>query len=179
MKIIQKFENGPTLLEPDVFNDDRGCFFESFNEIEFQKLIPESNKFVQDNQSVSKKWVIRGMHFQKGEFAQSKLVRVTRGSILDVVVDIREDSENYGKVYSAFLSDENNRQFFIPRGFAHGFISFEDNTILQYKCDNYYNKESEGSYNWKSIDFDWNKYLQGERPILSEKDAKAPCFNKI
>ena len=133
--------------------------------------------FVQDNESLSaKRGVLRGLHFQKGEAAQAKLLRVVRGSVLDVAVDIRPGSQTFGKSVSVVLSGENKRQFFIPRGFAHGFLVLEDDTIFQYKCDNYYAPWAEGSYRWNDPFFaiDWG--ISPEEVILSEKDAKAPFF---
>lgn len=173
MKIIEKYEDGPILIEPTVYYDDRGWFCESFNERDFKEQVADVT-FVQDNKSQSKQGTIRGMHFQRGEHAQAKLVCVTRGSVMDVAVDIRPNSKNYLKVYSAYLSNINQRQFFIPRGFAHGFIALEDNTILQYKCDNYYNKASEGSFNIKDVNFDWGQYVPEECWVMSQKDKDAP-----
>lgn len=163
-----KEPNGPVYIIPKVFEDDRGYFFESFNEKAFKENVADVT-FVQDNESMSQKNTIRGLHFQTGEYAQAKLVRVVQGQAVDVVVDIRKNSPNYGKVYYAVLTDFGHEQFFVPRGFAHGFIALADDTIFQYKCDNFYNKESEGGIAWDSIDFDWNGLLDGE-PILSEKD---------
>lgn len=177
MIIVDKVENGPVLLCPDIFKDDRGYFYESFNDKFFRENVCDTT-FVQDNQSCSSYGVVRGMHFQKGEFAQAKLVRVVKGAVVDVVLDIREDSPNYGKFYGYYLSSENHYQLFIPRGFAHGFVSLHNDTIFQYKCDNPYNKESEGSYRYDSFGFDWTEYIPKDKMVVSDKDQKAPYFNK-
>lgn len=177
MEIIKKYEDGPILVKPSVFYDGRGYFYESFNAKQFNDKVAKAD-FVQDNQSQSDYGTIRGMHFQKGEHAQAKLVRVVKGAVVDVVVDIRPDSKYFGKVYTAYLSEENKYQFFVPRGFAHGFVALEDGTIFQYKCDNYYCKESEGSFNFETIpDFDWNDYVPYEKWKVSDKDKAAPKFS--
>ena len=174
MKIIKEYEDGPVLMEAELFGDDRGYFYESFNEKEFKEKVADVT-FVQDNQSSSAYGTIRGMHFQKGEYAQAKLVRVVKGTVVDVVVDVRPDSKNYLQTYYAYLSEKNHRQFFVPRGFAHGFIALEPDTIFQYKCDNFYNKEAEGSFNYRDVkDFDWEYYVPSGLFIVSEKDDKAP-----
>jgi len=179
MKVIKRYEDGPILIEPDVFRDDRGYFFESFNEEEFKEKVADVT-FVQDNQSKSSFGTIRGMHYQKGEHAQAKLVRVINGAVIDVVVDIRPDSKTYLKTFSAYLSERNHRQFFVPRGFAHGFIAIEPNTIFQYKCDNYYDKESEGSFIFSDTpDFDWEYYVAKELWLISEKDNTAPRLKDV
>ena len=177
MKVITKIENGPVLLCPDIFKDDRGYFCESFNDKFFRENVCDTT-FVQDNQSCSSYGVLRGMHFQKGEFAQAKLVRVVKGAVVDVVLDIREDSPNYGKFYDFYLSSGNQYQLFVPRGFAHGFLSLCDDTIFQYKCDNVYNKKSEGSYRYDSIGYDWTSIVSLPDIKISEKDKFAPYFNK-
>lgn len=176
MNYIQTDIEGPLIIEPKVFGDNRGYFFESFSLRDFEANVGPVN-FVQDNESLSaKKGVLRGLHFQKGEAAQAKLLRVVQGSVLDVAVDIRPDSPTYGKSVCVVLSGENKRQFYIPRGFAHGFLVLEDNTIFQYKCDNFYKPEAEGSYAWNSPDLaiDWG--ISPDEVILSEKDKKAPVF---
>ncbi len=166
--IVEKtFIEGLLVLKPKVFEDSRGYFFESFN----QKLLEEvgvKESFVQDNQSHSQKGVLRGMHFQKEPYAQGKLVRVIKGAVLDVAVDIRKKSPTYGEYFSIELSEQNKTMFWIPIGFAHGFLTLQDDTIFHYKCSNYYNKESEGSVIWndKDININWNI----ESPLLSEKD---------
>lgn len=176
MKIVWKEDNGPILIEPTVFKDDRGYFYESFNEKNFNELTGADFHPVQDNQSKSDYGVLRGMHFQQGTHAQSKLVRVINGSVIDVVIDARPLSPKYGNVYWAFLSAENMRQFYVPKGFAHGFITLQNDTVFQYKCDAYYCKESEGAYAWDSINFDWNSIIDVNDIILSEKDKNHPHF---
>ena len=178
MKVISKIDNGPILLIPTLYEDDRGYFFESFNEDFFRENVCDTT-FVQDNESLSSYGVLRGMHFQKGEHAQAKLVRVVNGAVLDVVLDIREDSPDYGKFCTYLLTSFNKHQLFVPRGFAHGFVSLTDNTIFQYKCDNLYNKESEGAYRYDSFGFDWDPYVAKENLIVSQKDILAPSFIKI
>ena len=173
MKIIKSYEDGPVLIAPDVFEDDRGYFLESFSDKWFIENVCNTT-FVQDNQSKSAYGTIRGMHYQKGEYAQAKLVRVIKGAVVDVIVDIRTDSPNFMKTYWAYLSDDNKYQFFVPKGFAHGFISLADDTIFQYKCDNLYNKESEGSFNFQSVaGFNWEDYVPKEKWVVSEKDNNA------
>lgn len=163
-------------LQPKVFEDKRGYFIESYNENVFKKALGKNISFVQDNESQSSKGVLRGLHCQTGEFAQAKLVRVIKGKVLDIAVDLRQNSLTFGEHVSAILSEENKTQLFIPRGFAHGFLVLEDNTIFSYKCDNFYNKESETGviYNDKDLNIDW-KYPESEL-ILSEKDLLLPSF---
>ena len=167
------------LIEPQIFGDDRGYFFESFNQKLFAEKTGLDIHFVQDNQSKSDRGVLRGLHFQTGEYAQAKLVRVIKGKALDVVVDVRPESVTFGKTFSVILSEENNKQLFVPRGFAHGFSVLEDNTIFSYKCDNYYNKASEGGimYNDKELDINW--MLKREEVILSEKDQRLQTFKSL
>lgn len=176
MIIVNKIENGPVLICPSIHKDDRGYFYESFNDKEFREKVCDTT-FVQDNQSCSSLGVLRGMHFQTGEFAQAKLVRVVKGAVLDVVVDNRKESKNYGKYYEYLLTEENHYQLFIPRGFAHGFLCLRDGTIFQYKCDNLYNKESEDSFKYDSFGFDWSKYLIMDNVIVSVKDENAKPFD--
>jgi dTDP-4-dehydrorhamnose 3,5-epimerase len=174
MKLIETYLNGCFVIIPEVFEDDRGAFFESFHKEVFEKGIGRKVNFVQDNQSISQRGVLRGLHMQKGAFAQAKLVRVIKGKVLDVAVDFRKDSPTYGKHFSVELSEENNKQLFVPRGFLHGFITLENNTIFSYKCDNYYNKESEDGiiYNDLSLNINWK--LSENEIILSEKDRILP-----
>lgn len=163
------------IFEPRIFTDDRGYFFETYNE----KLFNDSDitaKFVQDNQSKSSYGVIRGLHFQKGEHAQAKLVRVLQGSVLDVAVDLRAGSETYGKHVAVELSDVNNLQLFIPRGFAHGFSVLSRTAVFAYKCDNLYCKESEGGIDCSDPDLDIDWQIPAEDRILSEKDKLHPLF---
>lgn len=167
---------GCYIIKPSVFEDDRGYFFESFNKQKFQKLTGLDIDFVQDNQSLSQKGVLRGLHFQRGEYAQAKLVRVIKGRVLDVAVDLRENSPTYGNHFSIELSEENKVQLYVPRGFAHGFAVLENDTIFSYKCDNYYNKESEGGiiYNDTTLRIDWK--LEEKEILLSNKDKILPDF---
>ncbi len=176
MNYIKTDIEGAVIIEPRVFGDHRGYFFESFSLRDFVANVGPVD-FVQDNESFSaRRGVLRGLHFQKGEAAQAKLLRVVRGSVLDVAVDIRPGSPTRGQYVSVVLSGENKRQFFIPRGFAHGFLVLEDDTLFQYKCDNYYAPEMEGSYRWNdpTLAIDWG--IAPEDVILSEKDARAPFF---
>lgn len=162
------------VIEPNIFKDERGYFYESFNSVQFKNETGLNIDFVQDNQSKSNKGVLRGLHYQVGEHAQAKLVRVLQGSVQDIAVDLRKNSPTFGKYFSIVLSAENHKQLFVPRGFAHGFLVLEDNTIFSYKCDNFYNKESEGGlmYNDKTIDIKWE--LSENQYILSEKDMILP-----
>ncbi|TYC15642.1 dTDP-4-dehydrorhamnose 3,5-epimerase [Bizionia gelidisalsuginis] len=164
------------IIEPTVFNDARGYFFESFNQETFNALIGQSVTFVQDNESYSTKGVLRGLHFQKGNWAQAKLVRVVKGRVLDVAVDIRKESPTYGQHFSVELTEDNKKQLFVPRGFAHGFVVLSDTAIFSYKCDNYYNKASEGGimYNDAALNIDWQ--LPSKALIISEKDAILSTF---
>jgi len=173
MEIIKTNIPDLYIVKPTVFEDHRGYFFESYNKEVFLRHGIDQN-FVQDNESKSQKNVLRGLHFQKPPFAQGKLVRVIRGSVLDVAVDIRKSSPTYGKWASIELTQENKWMYWVPPGFAHGFIPLEDNTTFFYKCTNMYNKESEGSILWNDPDLniDWKI----SQPILSEKDIIAPLF---
>tara|TARA_R110001632_G_scaffold112095_1_gene223021 strand:- start:51688 stop:52227 length:540 start_codon:yes stop_codon:yes gene_type:complete len=179
MKIRETGLKGCLVLEPSVFADGRGYFFESFNQKIFKEKTGIHVPFVQDNQSMSQRGVLRGLHFQKDEHAQAKLVRVIKGKVLDVAVDIRPDSSTYGKTFSIELSEENKLQLYVPRGFAHGFSVLEDNTIFSYKCDNYYNKASEGGimYNDSQLNIDWK--LDENEIMLSEKDKVLPIFKSL
>ena len=168
MQVIDTILEGVKIIIPKVFLDDRGYFFESFNDKEFRESVCDTT-FVQDNQSKSCKGTLRGLHWQAPPFAQSKLVRVTKGAVIDVAVDVRVGSPTFGKHVSVKLSDENNFQLFIPRGFAHGFIALTDDVIFQYKCDNLYNKESERAVRWDSINWNLEEY-NIETPLLSDKD---------
>lgn len=176
MNFISTKLEGCYVIEPKVILDERGYFMESFNEITFQKGIRQKVHFVQDNQSFSSKGVLRGLHYQTGEHAQAKLVRVLHGEVLDVAVDIRPNSSTFGQYESVVLSGENQKQFFVPRGFAHGFIVLSDIATFFYKCDNFYNKESEGGiiYNDKTVNIDWEFPL--ENLIISEKDTIQPTI---
>ena len=178
MHIQQTNISDLVILEPRVFNDDRGYFFESFNQAEFQKINKNIN-FVQDNESQSSYGVIRGLHCQTGEYAQAKLVRVIQGSVLDVAVDIRQDSPTYGKYVAVELSAANKRQFFIPRGFLHGFAVLSETCIFSYKCDNYYNKESEISVRYDDPILGINWQLSEQDIIVSAKDKMAGDFHNV
>lgn len=168
MNVAKTKLEGLYLIEPKVFEDARGYFLESYNEQTFKKNGIDVN-FVQDNQSLSCKGTLRGLHFQKPPYAQAKLVRAITGSILDVVVDIRKNSNTYGEYFSIVLSGENKRMLYIPEGFAHGFLALEDNTLIQYKCSNFYNKETEGGLIWNDPDININWGI-GYEPIISDKD---------
>jgi dTDP-4-dehydrorhamnose 3,5-epimerase len=164
--------NDVILITPRVYKDERGYFMESYNQKKVDKLIKD--KFVQDNESLSNKNVLRGLHLQVPPYAQAKLIRVIKGSILDVAVDLRQSSNTFGKHFKHILSGENKKQLYIPKGFAHGFLSLEDDTILNYKCSDYYHAESESSIIWNDPDLsiDWGIL----DPILAEKDRLAENF---
>jgi dTDP-4-dehydrorhamnose 3,5-epimerase len=176
MNFIPTKLEGCFIIEPKIILDERGYFMESFNERTFQKGIGQEIHFVQDNQSYSSKGVLRGLHYQTGAHAQAKLVRVLQGEVLDVAVDLRPDSPTYGQYESVILSGENQRQFFVPRGFAHGFLVTSNTAVFFYKCDNFYSKESEAGvlYNDKTINIDWN--FAAENLIISEKDKIQPTL---
>jgi dTDP-4-dehydrorhamnose 3,5-epimerase len=178
MKLIKTHIEGVTVIEPKVFSDSRGCFFESFSERDFAEAVGPL-RFVQDNESRSVYGVIRGLHFQKPPHAQAKLVRVVKGKVLDVAVDLRKDSPTFGQHVAMELSDENRRQMFIPRGFAHGFSVLSEEAVFQYKCDSYYAPESEGSLAWNDPDLniDWNVPAGSE--LLSDKDRMSPRLKDI
>lgn len=169
MKIIKTNIEGLLIIEPTIFEDSRGYFMESFSQKEFQKIVGKID-FVQENESKSKYGVVRGLHFQQGEYAQAKLVRVVIGSVLDVAVDIRVGSPTFGQHLAIELSEDNKRQLFIPRGFAHGFSVLSEEAIFQYKCDNYYNPQSEGAILWNDpqLNIDWK--IPQENILLSDKD---------
>lgn len=173
MEVIKTNIEGVVIIEPRLFKDDRGYFYESWNQKEFNEKVAPVD-FVQDNQSKSCYGVVRGLHFQKGEHAQSKLVRVVKGAVLDVAVDLRKDSPTYGQHVAVELTEDNHRQFFIPRGFAHGFSVLSEEAIFQYKCDNLYCKESEGALAWDdpALGIDWR--IPADKVLLSEKDAHHP-----
>jgi dTDP-4-dehydrorhamnose 3,5-epimerase len=164
------------VIEPLLFKDQRGYFMESFNQETFEKGIGHKIHFVQDNQSFSTKGVLRGLHYQTGNHTQAKLVRVLHGEVLDIAVDIRPDSKTFGQYEAVILSGENQKQFFVPRGFAHGFLVLSETATFFYKCDNLYNKESEGGiiYNDSTINIDWS-FPESEL-IISEKDEQLPTL---
>ncbi len=173
MEIIKTNIEGVVIIEPRIFKDDRGYFFESFSQREFEEKVYKTT-FVQDNESKSSYGVLRGLHFQKPPFAQSKLVRVIKGAVLDVAVDIRKGSPTFGQYVSVELTGENHRQFFIPRGFAHGFSVLSEEVIFQYKCDNFYSPQSEGAIAWNDPDLNIDWRIPAEKVVLSEKDSKHP-----
>ena len=182
MKFIETKLKGCFILEPQIIKDERGYFMESFNEKTFQEGIGQKVTFVQDNQSFSTKGVLRGLHYQCGEHAQAKLVRVLQGEVLDVAVDLRPDSKTYGQYEAVVLSEENQLQFFIPRGFAHGFLVLSETATFFYKCDNLYNKESEAGliYNDETLNINWN--FPFKDLIISDKDLVLPTLqncNKV
>ena len=179
MEIIKTNIEDCFIIKPAVFNDPRGYFFESFNEARFNELTGLNVHFVQDNQSQSTFGVVRGLHFQQGEHAQAKLVRVLKGEVLDVAVDLRPGSPTYGKYESVILSEENKLQFFVPRGFAHGFVVLSDSAEFFYKCDNYYNKASEGGLHFSDPDLNIDWKVPADRLIISEKDAVLPFLSEL
>lgn len=175
MNVIKTDIDGPLILEPRVFGDQRGYFFESWSQREFDSLVAPVH-FVQDNQSMSVRGVIRGLHFQRSPFCQAKLVRCVVGSVLDIAVDLRRNSPTYGRHIAVELSADNHRQLFIPHGFAHGFAVLSDTAVFQYKCDNYYNPASEGgiSPDDPSLGIDWR--IDPASAIRSEKDSRHPLL---
>ena len=173
MNIIKTEIDGVVIIEPRLFKDDRGYFFESYSEKDFNAQVREI-KFVQDNESKSSYGVLRGLHFQKPPYAQSKLVRVIKGAVLDVAVDIRKGSPTFGKHVAVELTEDNHRQFFIPRGFAHGFSVLTPEVIFQYKCDNFYAPQSEGALAWDDPDLGIDWRIPSDKIILSEKDKHHP-----
>jgi len=177
MEINKTVIEGLLIFTPRKFEDDRGYFFESFNQSIFDEATNNEFSFVQDNQSFSKKGVLRGLHFQNPPFAQGKLVRVIEGAVLDVAVDIRKNSKTYGQYVSIELSEENNKQFWIPPGFAHGFITLQEDTIFSYKCTNYYAPQSEGTIQWNDTDLniDWEL----KPTFVSDKDEIGTEFLKF
>lgn len=174
MKFIETKLKGCFILEPKIIKDERGYFMESFNERVFKEGVGQKITFVQDNQSFSTKGVLRGLHYQCGVHAQAKLVRVLHGEVLDVAVDLRPESETYGQYEAVLLSGENQMQFFVPRGFAHGFLVLSETATFFYKCDNLYNKESEGGllYKDETVNINWN--FPSQELIISDKDKVLP-----
>jgi len=175
MQIEKTSLEGVVIITPDIFFDERGFFCETFQEKRYQEILGQERHFVQDNFSASKKNVLRGLHYQIPPFAQDKLVQVVRGKVLDVAVDIRFGSPTFGQFVSVELSGENHKQFFIPAGFAHGFIALEDDTLFQYKCTNVYSKAHERGLIWNdpTVNIDWRV----QEPIVSEKDAEHPTLD--
>lgn len=166
-------------IEPRLFEDERGVFFESFQKEKLEKELGQPLHFVQDNQSISKKGVLRGLHFQEGTYAQAKLVQVIQGTILDVIVDLRKDSDTFGQHVKIKLTGDQKKLIFIPKGMAHGFVVLSEEAVFAYKCDNYYHQPSERgiAYNDITLNIDWE--YPTEQLILSEKDAELPSFNEL
>ena len=175
MEVIKTAIDGVVIIEPKVFKDQRGYFFESFSQREFEAKVRKIN-FVQDNESMSSYGVMRGLHFQRPPYTQSKLVRCVKGKVLDVAVDIRKGSPTYGQHVAVELSEDNHRQFFVPRGFAHGFAVLSDTAVFQYKCDNFYAPQADGGISIKdeSLGIDWK--IPTDKAILSEKDTLHSCL---
>lgn len=178
MNVIKTDIDGLVIIEPRVFGDSRGYFFESFSERDFKREVADVD-FVQDNESKSSYGVVRGLHFQRPPYAQAKLVRVVKGKVLDVAVDLRKGSPTFGHHVAVELSEDNHRQMFIPRGFAHGFSVLSDEVIFQYKCDNFYAPQSEGAVAWDDPDLgiDWG--IPADKALLSDKDRKHPRLKDI
>jgi dTDP-4-dehydrorhamnose 3,5-epimerase len=174
MEVIKTEIEGVVIIEPRVFGDARGYFFESFNAREFAEKTGMQVNFVQDNESMSHYGVLRGLHFQQPPFAQSKLVRVVKGRVLDIAVDIRVGSPTYGKYVSVELTEDNHRQFFMSKGFAHGFSVLSDEVIFQYKCDEFYAPQSEGAIAWNDPDLAIDWQIPADKVLLSDKDKKHP-----
>ncbi len=179
MEVNKTGIEGVLVIEPKVFGDERGYFFESFNVREFKEKTGIKVNFVQDNESKSRYGVLRGMHFQLPPYTQSKLVRVVKGKVLDVVVDIRKGSPTYGKYEMCELTEENHRQFFVPKGMAHGFVVLSEEAIFQYKCDDFYHPEAEGAITWNDPEIAINWPISLADVILSEKDKHHPCLNNF
>lgn len=179
MEIISTPLDGCVIIKPSIYQDARGYFFESFNEQRFNEKVGVNLRFVQDNQSFSSYGVLRGLHFQKGAHAQAKLVRVLKGEVLDVAVDLRPDSPTYRESFSVVLSEENKLQFFIPRGFAHGFVVLSEFAEFFYKCDNYYHKAAEGGLHYAdpSLNIDWK--VPFEKLLVSDKDQELPELSAL
>lgn len=181
IELYKFYENGPIIIEPKIYQDNRGYFFESFNDKEFNEKSGLNINFVQDNQSLSCYGTLRGLHFQLGDSAQAKLVRVVKGAVLDVAVNIDNNSPHFGEINVVYLSDKNFKQFFIPRNFAHGFLTLQDDTIFQYKCDNYYDASNECGINAFStfkngVRIPWETHVRKENIIMSEKDKLNKYF---
>lgn len=178
MNVIKTDIDGLVVIEPRVFGDSRGYFFESFSERDFKREVADVD-FVQDNESKSSYGVVRGLHFQKPPYAQAKLVRVVKGKVLDVAVDLRKGSPTFGHHVAVELSEDNHRQMFIPRGFAHGFSVLSDEVIFQYKCDNFYAPQSEGAVSWDDPDLGIDWKVPADKALLSDKDRKHPRLRDI
>lgn len=179
MNVVETHLKGCFIIEPQVFKDERGLFFETYQKEKFEKAIGRSIDFVQDNQSVSKRGVLRGLHFQEGDYAQAKWVHVVKGEVLDVVVDLRKNSKTFKQHFKIKLSAENMKSIFIPKGIAHGFLTLSEEAVFTYKCDNYYHQASESGiiYNDETLQIDWEYPIQDI--ILSEKDRELPKFKEL
>jgi dTDP-4-dehydrorhamnose 3,5-epimerase len=178
MNLIKTTLDGLVVLKPTIFKDNRGYFMESYNQKNINKLLGNVN-FVQDNESESSRGVLRGLHFQKPPYTQAKLVRCLKGSVLDVVLDLRKDSKTYGIFETISLTEENKKQLFIPKGFAHGFVVLSKSAIFSYKVDNYYNPDSESGVLWCDLDLNIDWKINKNEIIISEKDKNLPTFNEI
>ena len=176
MKTTKTKLEGCFIYQPDVFNDSRGYFFESYNRNTLKEILPQQTRFIQDNESFSCRGVLRGLHYQIGDFAQAKLVRVVLGEVLDIAVDLRKDSDTYLQYISVELTGDNKKQLFVPRGFAHGFVVLSETATLAYKCDNYYSKIHERGiiYSDTTLNIDWK--LPTSSLIISEKDQNLPTL---
>lgn len=179
MQVVETPLKGCFLIKPRIFEDKRGVFLETYHRKRFSELTRIENEFVQDNQSVSKYGVLRGLHYQKGDYGQTKIVRVIYGKVLDVVVDLRPDSPTFKKTYSAILNDQNLHQLFVPKGFGHGFLTLSTKSVFAYKCDNYYTPDSEAGiiYNDPDLSIDWD--FPEEKLIISEKDLQQPSIKEV
>ena len=178
MDVIRTEIDGVVIIEPKIFGDARGYFFESFSQREFEEKVRKIN-FVQDNESMSSYGVMRGLHFQRPPFTQSKLVRCVKGAVLDVAVDIRKGSPTYGQHVAVELTEDNHRQFFVPRGFAHGFAVLSETAIFQYKCDNFYAPQADGGISIKDESFGIDWKISTDKALLSEKDTLHECFKDL
>ena len=178
MNLIKTTLDGLVVLKPTIFKDNRGYFMESYNQKNINDLLGTVN-FVQDNESESSRGVLRGLHFQKPPYAQAKLVRCLKGSVLDVVLDLRKDSKTYGIFETTLLTEENKKQLFIPKGFAHGFVVLSETAIFSYKVDNYYNPDFESGVLWNDLDLNIDWKINKKEIIVSEKDKSLPTFNNI
>ena len=178
MNLIKTTLDGLVVLKPTIFKDNRGYFMESYNQKNINKLLGNVN-FVQDNESESSRGVLRGLHFQKPPYAQAKLVRCLKGSVLDVVLDLRKDSKTYGIFETILLTEENKKQLFIPKGFAHAFVVLSETAIFSYKVDNYYNPDSESGVLWNDLDLNIDWKINKKEIIVCEKDRNLPTFNNI
>ena len=178
MNIIRTDIPDLLVIEPDIYGDSRGYFFESFSRRKFEDATGIKVDFVQDNESRSSYGVVRGLHFQKSPYAQAKLVRVVRGRVRDIAVDLRPDSPTFGKYHAIELSEDDHRQFFIPKGFAHGFSVLSEDAVLQYKCDEYYAPESEGGIAWNDPDLDIDWQIPKDKMIISPKDQNHPTLKE-